>query len=75
MPLNKFTLSSFVQHALIPLEIGCAIRTGVTTRWRVDVVGWRMEDYGNRSPPLSRFYLEIIELDCDWLDEVVAALS
>lgn len=23
----------------------------------------------------SRVYLEIIELDCDWLEEVVAALS
>lgn len=23
----------------------------------------------------SIFYLEIIELDCDWLEEVVAALS
>lgn len=23
----------------------------------------------------SSFYLEIIELDCDWLEEVVAALS
>lgn len=31
------------------------------------------QEVGAEGP--SRFYLEIIELDWDWLDEVVAALS
>lgn len=36
-----------------------------------------LEDCGSWSPlpPRSWFYLEIMELDWDWLEEVVAALS
>lgn len=32
-------------------------------------------DRGDPESSASSFYLEIIELDCDWLEEVVAALS
>lgn len=60
----------------------CYLEGGVCTSRdgrSLHILGWAEHSSRGRPPSAqaqaSRHYLEIMELDCDWLEEVVAALS
>lgn len=68
----------FVQACFSSIQTGCAI--GSESKDALKGGGRRRVGFSVDGIPDGKsfsfsFYLEIIELDCDWLEEVVAALS